>query len=74
MRQPDTIGVLGLALNACAERDGHPDGTARIEALLSAAADLWSNLPDESEELYFQSFRAMHRLLHIADIEAVTCA
>ena len=25
MRQPDTVGVLGLAINACAERNGHAD-------------------------------------------------
>ena len=34
MRQADTIGALGLALNACAERDGAPETTERIEALL----------------------------------------
>ena len=32
LRQPDTIGVLGLALNACAERDGYPETTDRIGA------------------------------------------
>ena len=32
-RQPDTIGVLGLALNACAERDGHAEERERIREL-----------------------------------------
>src|SRR6185503_9600211 len=29
-RQPDTIGVLSLAINTCAERDGHPEEIDRI--------------------------------------------
>ena len=38
LRQPDTIGVLGLAINACAERDGHAETTDRIGELLETAA------------------------------------
>ena len=46
MRQADTIGVLGLALNACDERsNGHREETEQIRELLSAARDLWRRLP-----------------------------
>ena len=30
-RQPDTIGVLGLAINTCAERNGHVEAVDQIE-------------------------------------------
>ena len=43
-RQPDTIGVLGLAINACAERNGHAETVDRIRELLEAARDLWPTL------------------------------
>src|ERR671924_1391868 len=36
-RQTDTIGVLGLALNACGERDGFEEARERIADLLSCA-------------------------------------
>ena len=45
-RQPDTIGVLGLAINTCAERNGHADDVDRIRELLEAARDLWLSDPD----------------------------
>ena len=45
-RQPDTIGVLGLAINTCAERNGHADDVDRIRELLEAARDLWAVDPD----------------------------
>ena len=45
-RQPDTIGVLGLALNACAERDGNVEERERIEELLDTARDLWRTVPE----------------------------
>ena len=38
MRQPDTIGVLGLAINACAERNGHVDEVDAIRELLDRRA------------------------------------
>jgi hypothetical protein len=72
-RQPDTIGVLGLALNACADRDGHADERARIRELIEAARDLWRVLPevdDEGEERTVS--RTTFRLVHLADILAVT--
>ena len=40
-RQPDSLGVLGLAINACAERNGHLEAVERIRELLTAARDLW---------------------------------
>ena len=75
MRQPDTIGVLGLAINTCAERNGHVEAADRIEELLVAARDLWTVLPeieDETDQRF--AGRLAHRLIHIADIEAVTSA
>ena len=45
MRQPDTTGMLGLAINACAERNGHVETVDRIHELLIAARDLWATLP-----------------------------
>jgi hypothetical protein len=74
-RQPDTIGVLGLAINTCAERNGHADDVDRIRELLEAARDLWLSIPsleDDVEQL--RLIRLTHRLIHIADIEAVTAA
>src|SRR5438034_2146528 len=38
-RQPDTLGVLGLAISTCAERDGHAEAIDRIRELLKAARD-----------------------------------
>src|SRR3954462_7925378 len=73
MRQSDTIGVLGLAINTCAERNGHPDEVDRIRELLVAARDLWATIPEiEDEAQARQTMRLTHRLIHIADIEAVT--
>jgi|SRR5262245_3957769 len=73
MRQPDTIGVLGLAINTCAERNGHVDEVDKIHELLVAARDLWKTLPEIEDEVeQRQTMRLTHRLIHIADIEAVT--
>ncbi|HET7760580.1 MAG TPA: amidohydrolase family protein [Gaiellaceae bacterium] len=72
-RQADTIGVLGLALNATADRDGHPEERERIRELLEAARDLWRVLPeveDEGEQRVVS--RTTFRLVHLADILAVT--
>jgi len=74
-RQPDTIGVLGLAINTCAERDGHPDEIDRIRELLEAARDLWETWTDlRTEAERMQAGRLTTRLVHLADIEAVTVA
>src|SRR6266542_3381715 len=72
-RQADTIGVLGLALNACADRDGHAEERDRIRDLLLAARELWRSLPeleDEAEQRIVS--RTTFRLVHLADILAVT--
>jgi uncharacterized protein len=72
-RQADTIGVLGLALNACAERDGYVEERERIAELLGAARDLWRTLPEAEDETEVRTLsRATFRLLHIADILTLT--
>jgi hypothetical protein len=72
-RQQDTIGVLGLALNATEDRDGHREERERIRELIEAARDLWRVLPeidDEGEQRV--ASRTTFRLVHLADILAVT--
>ena len=73
MRQADTIGVLGLALNACDERsNGHREQTEQIRELILAARDLWLVLPDANEEDVPAAGRAAFRMVHLANILAVT--
>jgi hypothetical protein len=72
MRQPDTIGILGLAINTCAERNGHVESVEKIEELLVAARDLWADVPSLDEAAQWTAGRLTHRLIHMADIEAVT--
>jgi predicted TIM-barrel fold metal-dependent hydrolase len=72
-RQGDTIGVLGLALNACQERDGFIDERERIADLLAAARELWRTLPeadDDGERVVLSRFT--FRLIHLADILTMT--
>jgi hypothetical protein len=72
-RQADTIGVLGLALNACSEPDSHPEEQEKIRELLLCARDLWRSLPElEEPGERIQASRETFRLIHIADILAVT--
>ena len=72
-RQPDTVGVIGLALNACYDRDGHSEERERIKELLIAARDLWRVLPElEDEQEQRVVGRTTFRLIHLADILAVT--
>jgi hypothetical protein len=73
-RQPDTIGVLGLALNATNERNGNvPEELDRIKELLSTARDLWRAAPEiENEAERRHISRMTFRLVHLADIWAVT--
>jgi predicted TIM-barrel fold metal-dependent hydrolase len=74
-RQPDTIGVLGLALNTCAERDGHVEERERIAELVDTARDLWRTLPEAEDEAEARGLtRATFRLIHIADILTLTAA
>jgi predicted TIM-barrel fold metal-dependent hydrolase len=72
-RQPDTVGVIGLALNATYDRDGHSEERERIKELLIAARDLWRVLPElEDEQEQRVVGRTTFRLIHLADILAVT--
>jgi uncharacterized protein len=74
-RQTDTIGVLGLALNACRERDGYEETREQIADLLSCARELWRTLPEtETETERIDLSRLTFRLIHLADILAVTTA
>jgi len=73
-RQPDTIGVLGLALNTCeGPSDGYREQTEQIRELILAAQALYDEalqLEDERERL--RVGRYAFRLVHLADILAVT--
>jgi uncharacterized protein len=74
-RQPDTVGMLGLAINTCGERNGYPDEVDRIRELLVAARDLWATVPEIADEIDQRSTtRLTFRLIHLADIEAVTAS
>ena len=74
-RQPDTMVVLGLAINTCGERNGHADEVDKIRELLETARDLWTTVPSIEDEVEQRlEMRLTHRLIHIADIEAVTAA
>jgi predicted TIM-barrel fold metal-dependent hydrolase len=70
-RQPDTIGVIGLALNTCGEHNGVTE-INDIAELVEAARDLWLAYPDLPEPEQRPVFRATFSLLHLADILAVT--
>ncbi len=71
-RQADSIGVIGLALNACNERDGSAEDLERIRELLTTARELWRTLPEVEEEDRVDVSRATFGLIHLADILAVT--
>jgi predicted TIM-barrel fold metal-dependent hydrolase len=73
-RQQDRIGVLGLALNACDDRsNGHRDELDQIRELLTAAQAMWLDLPEDGDERARMAHtRATFRLIHLADIVAVT--
>jgi hypothetical protein len=72
-RQQDSIGVMGLALNACYEGDGYPKELDQIRELLSTAQELWREIPEiEDEGERAATSRATFALVHLADIIAVT--
>ena len=72
-RQSDTIGTLGLALNACDERNGHEGELEEIRELLTVARDLWRTLPEMDDEGELRVVtRTTFRLIHLADILATT--
>jgi hypothetical protein len=72
----DSYGILGLALNACDERaNGHQEGTERIRKLLLVTRDLWeaaASIEDEAQQR--RATRGAFRLLHLANVLAVTNA
>jgi hypothetical protein len=75
VRQQDSFGALGLALNATNERNGHghAEELAEIRELLVAARDLWRTLPEAQDEAEARVVaRTTSRLIHLADIVAVT--
>jgi uncharacterized protein len=72
MRQEDSVGVLGLAENACAEKDGLVEERERIAELVRCARDLWRTLPEaENEEDQRALSRTVVKLVQLADIEAI---
>jgi uncharacterized protein len=73
-RQPDTFGVLGLALNACEEQNGQSEAELdRIRELLITARELWRAFPElEDEADRVAATRLTFRLIHLADIVSVT--
>ena len=73
-RQQDRIGVLGLALNACDDRaNGHREELEQIRELLTVAEAMWLTLPEDGDERDRMAHtRATFRLIHLADIVAVT--
>jgi uncharacterized protein len=74
-RQADTIGVLGLALNTTRERDGYMEARDRIADLLETARELWRDIAEaETDSERMELGRLTFRLIHLADIEAVTAA
>jgi predicted TIM-barrel fold metal-dependent hydrolase len=73
MRQQDAFGALGLALNATYERNGHGEELVQIRELLEAARDLWRTLPEAEDESDARLIaRTSNRLIHLADVLAVT--
>ena len=73
IRHQDSFGALGLALNATNDRNGHEPELAQIHELLVAARDLWRTLPEAEDETEARLIaRTTSRLIHLADIVAVT--
>jgi predicted TIM-barrel fold metal-dependent hydrolase len=74
LRQPDSIGILGLALNTCeGPTNGYKEQTEQIRELIAAAEALYTDalaLDDEDERRRLS--RYAFRLVHLADILAVT--
>jgi len=73
IRQQDTFGALGLALNAASEPNGHREELEQIRELLLAARELWRILPEATDDADARVVaRTAARLIHLADIVAVT--
>jgi predicted TIM-barrel fold metal-dependent hydrolase len=76
LRQADTFGVLGLALNACDEKaNGHRSETEQLRELLVATRELWEVAgATEDEHLSRRASRGAFRLVHLASVLSVTSA
>jgi predicted TIM-barrel fold metal-dependent hydrolase len=72
MSQADSIGVIGLALNAADTRNGRVEDLDRIRELLITARDLWRVFPEVEDEDRPDVARVTRHLVHLADIYAVT--
>jgi uncharacterized protein len=73
IRQQDSFGALGLALNATHEDNGHTEDLIQIRELLLAARELWRVLPEAEDEIEARDVaRTTSRLIHLADILALT--
>ena len=74
LRQTDTFGVLGLALNACDERaNGHRETTERIRELILATRDVWdASIGVEDETAHRRPTRRAFQLTQLASVLAVT--
>ncbi len=73
IRQQDSFGALGLALNATYEGNGHAGDLVEIRELLLVARDLWRTLPEADDETEARLVaRTTSRLIHLADILSVT--
>jgi hypothetical protein len=74
LRQPDSIGILGLALNTCeGPTNGYKEQTEQIRELIAAAEALYTDaLSIEDDEERRRLARYAFRLVHLADIVAVT--
>jgi predicted TIM-barrel fold metal-dependent hydrolase len=73
-RQPDRIGALGLALNACDSRtNGYQETTEQIRELIGTAQVLWTEAMEHGDQAErVDEIRAAFRLIHLADILSVT--
>jgi len=76
LRQPDTFGVLGLAINACDERaNGNREETDRIRELITAAKELWESSDGlDDEAVKRMTFRGAFRLTHLATVLSAVSA
>ncbi|MGI9659710.1 MAG: amidohydrolase family protein [Gaiellaceae bacterium] len=74
-RLPDTIGVMGLAINTCQSDGAHKDELAEVSEYLACARDLWQVAAEtENRDEAFTIARFVMRLLHIADIKVLALA
>jgi predicted TIM-barrel fold metal-dependent hydrolase len=73
-RQPDTVGVLGLAINTCGSpSNGYQEETEQIHELIATAQSLWVvALAEDEEAERIRSARLVSRLIHLADVLSVT--